>query len=235
MGECDLLLVKTSNFDDQGNDMMVQVRTKLQYDYSYIESAALKIGDDVLEVNSYGDYAVNGVDAPALRGSKIGFLAGYKIEHTQPSVEKHNFVIMLSENENITLSSYKQLVSVSISKSHASSKRFGNSQGIMGSFEGQLLARDQETIMEDMNSFGQEWQVTDEEPMLFRTFRAPQFPERCVMPTPKAAEKRRLAERAITEEAAKKACEHFTGAAFEMCVYDVLAVQDLGVAQAGAY
>ena len=60
----------------------------------------------------------------------------------------------------------------------ATASFFGNSLGMMGSFEiGEMLARDGETVLDDPNAFGHEWQVLDTEPQLFQDKnRFPQFP-----------------------------------------------------------
>ena len=217
---------------DGHQDININVRTTLQHTYSYIEAAAVQIGDDVLEVASYGDYAVNGVDTPYL-GGKAGKIGGYDLYYTQVNKKKHVFDIVLGPNENITLATYKQLVSVHIDVHEDREKFFGNSEGLLGALNGDLLARDG-TVMQDTDAFGQEWQITDEEPQLFRVAREPQFPAKCVMADPNAATGRRLGQ-SVSEGAAEMACAHKVGAAFNNCVYDVMAIGDLELAQAGSF
>ena len=232
-GECDLVLVHIDDFKN-GLPLDIHIRTKIRYDYSYIESAALQIGADVLEVGSYEDYAVNDVESPNMLG-KAHFLAGhYQIFYDQVSKKKHVFTVVLGAQENVTISTYKHMVAVSIQAGSGSSKFFENSVGVMGSYKGLLLSRDGLEILEDMNVFGQEWQVTDEEPMLFRTSRIPQYLEKCILPSPKTAGQRRLGE-TIARNNAETACAHVTGSAFERCVFDVMAVGDVDIAEAGAY
>merc|ERR1712151_340570 len=48
-GQCDLVLVKDEKFAD-GLGIDVQIRTKLVRFWSYIKSAAIRIGSDILEV-----------------------------------------------------------------------------------------------------------------------------------------------------------------------------------------
>ena len=90
-----------------------------------------------------------------------------------------------------------------------------------------------------INAFGQEWQVRADEPMLFRTSRSPQASkgEKCVLPgaTSKQSLRRRLKESKITPSEAEAACAHLKGTTKSACVYDVLAVGDLDLAQSGAY
>jgi hypothetical protein len=48
-----------------------------------------------------------------------------------------------------------------------------------------MLARDGETVLDDPNTFGREWQVRGTEPKLFRTVRLPQYPQVCTLIPPK--------------------------------------------------
>ena len=185
-----------------------------------------------LQVASWGDYAVNGVDSP-FWGGRAGKIGGYDLYRTQVSAKKATYDIVLGPGENITLASYKHLVSVHLNVPDHE-KYFAMAEGIIGAYNGDLLSRDGKTIMEAGDAFGQEWQVTSEEPMLFRSARAPQYPAKCNLPAPKSSTTRRLGA-TIAEEAAKKACAHKVGAAFNNCVYDVMAVGDLELAEAGAF
>lgn len=231
-GQCDLVLLHAPNFDGQGRDLLIHVRTTLRYEYSYIESAAIKIGEDVLEVGSFGDFALNGVDTPNLREENQA-LAGYSVHHTQAESLKHSFDIVLSKHENITISTYKDIVKVSVEGGWASARFFHKSVGMMGSYKGTLFGRDGVTNMEnDINAFGQEWQVTDKEPMLFQKARAPQFPRKCVLPGPRSANQRRL-EEIVQEASAEAACAYLMQerSRFDNCVVDVMAFGDVEVAK----
>jgi hypothetical protein len=74
-GICDLVLLDAPDFNN-GMGLTIHVRTKPRYEYSFIESATLKIGDDVLEVGAWGNYILNGVSRPDLPEtmSSAGFL-----------------------------------------------------------------------------------------------------------------------------------------------------------------
>jgi len=225
--ECDLVFLQVPEFG-KGLGLDVHIRTKARFEYSYIESAAIKIGDDVLEVSAFGEYRFNGVlgaDMPAMMANI------YSVTYNQVNKKKHDFNIHLGGNENIVVTAFKDLVSVKMGNS--TSSRFGGSAGLMGDFEkGKMLARDGKTIIEDPNEFGQEWQVLETEARLFDTLRAPQHPQVCTPPGAKK-EGRRLSE-TITEEDAAKACETW-GEHKDLCVYDVIAMGDLELAEAGAY
>jgi hypothetical protein len=228
-GECDLVLIKAPAFG-QGLGLDIHVRTTARYEYSYIESAAIKIGDDILEVSSFGEYAFNGVEGADMEGAKFADL--YTIEHTQPEAKKHFFTIRTGGNEHIVVSSYKDLVSVKTNNS--TMYNFGASSGMMGDFfEGKMLARDGTTIINDANEFGLEWQVQEEEPKLFRVNRAPQLPnQKCNMPIAKSAgaQSRRLGANTLGKDAAEAACAGVDQAKFDKCVYDVMVTGDVEMA-----
>lgn len=84
-GECDLVLMHVDDFEGLG-PMTVYIRTKIRYLYSFISNAVLRIGNDTLEVASWGDYYVNGVGGGALES-----ISGYTIEHSRPNEKQHLF------------------------------------------------------------------------------------------------------------------------------------------------
>jgi hypothetical protein len=199
---------------------------------SYISSAALRIGPDVLVVESHGVYFFNGV-AGADLPIKFG---GFKLLHTLPTDKQHVFEVHLGGRQRIKVKTYKDFVSVLFEQ--AQLKHFGKSVGLMGDFGmGHMISRDGKTIIDNANAFGQEWQVLASEPKLFRTLRFPQHPQVCTMPTPVQASsqlRRRLLESSVDELAAEKACEHW-GEGKDDCVFDVLTTGDLDMAVVGAY
>jgi hypothetical protein len=229
-GECDLVLLQSKEFES-GLGLDVHIRTHMRRDMSYISSAALRIGTDVLEVESQGVYYLNGV-AGADLPSDFG---GFEFLHTQPTDRQHVFEVHLGGRERIKVKTYKDFVSVLFEQ--AQLQHFGKSVGLMGDFGmGHMISRDGETIIEDANAFGQEWQVLDSEPKLFHTVRFPQHPKMCTMPTPVQASqlRRRLSESSVDEMTAEKACEHW-GEGKDDCVFDVLTTGDLEMAVVGAY
>ena len=225
-------LVHVANFDGE-NDLDIHGRTTIMHKmYSRIETTAIRIGSDTFELSAYGVYAHNGVEGADPNSMT---LAGYPIVHSKSNKKDNWFDIILSPTSNITIGNHKDIVNLKFVHTFQMFKDLEIS-GLMGNVHGQMLARDGKTdLSDDMVAFGQEWQVRpDEEPMLFRAARAPQYPQKCVMPDMEAKEARRLGE-GITEEAAKAACSQFTGASFEACVYDVTATNDLEQAENGIY
>jgi hypothetical protein len=229
-GECDLVLLHSSEFG-LGLGLDVHIRTKIRRDMAYISSAALRIGSDVLEVESQGVYYLNGVAGAALPAEFSGFV----FSHTQPTDKQHVFEVYTEGRERIKLKTYKDFVSVLIEQGGV--KHFGDSVGLMGDFgQGRMIARDGKTVLEDANAFGQEWQVRDTEPSLFQTLRLPQYPLECTLPPPvKASQlRRRLLESSVDELTAEKACAHW-GEGKDDCIFDVLTTGDLEMAVEGAY
>jgi hypothetical protein len=205
------------------------VRTKIRYEYSYIEGAAVKIGDDVLEVSSWGQYFLNGVESAELPAT----IGGRSLNHTQLNPNEHHFVIPTNDlggdiPEHILVSTFKDFVSVHIKNGFAGS--FGESVGIMGNYyTGAMLDRNGKEI-HDPNEFGQAWQVLDTDPRLFQTVLGPQYPEKCILPEVTSESRRRLGE-TIARTAAEEACSHHpAGQEQKNCVFDVMATGDIDLA-----
>ena len=231
-GVCDLVLLHSEEFG-QGLGLDVHLRTKERYGYAYIESAAIRIGDNVLEVSSYGEYMLNGVER-----AELPFMMEdmYNVTHVAKNMKEHEFIIKknLYGNEQIVVKTHKEMVTVKVEDGTATS--FGDSVGLMGSFpKGSLLGRDGNMI-HDFNDFGREWQVSGEEPKLFETIRVPQHPQACVMPVAmKADGRRRLGGSVVSQEAAETACTHLVDEQEKnMCIFDVMAMGDLDVAAAAS-
>jgi len=75
--------------------------------------------------------------------------------------------------------------------------------------------------------------VTDTEEKLFRTARAPQYPEQCILPSPESQTKRRrLGDNGVSKDEAEKACAQKEGQLKQACIFDVLATNDVDVAGA---
>ena len=167
--------------------MRVHVRTKPRGDFSFIESAAVKIGDDILQVASYGEYSLNAVDDAAIDGTKLG--GAYSLSHQHESDKKHKFIISLGKDEAIVIKTHKDMLSVGID--NAGSVNFKSASGLMGSYEGLLLARDGVTIMDNHDLFGQEWQVMPE--VDGEIFQTPSPNKGVCMPPQEAIQGRRIA------------------------------------------
>jgi hypothetical protein len=229
-GECDLILLQSKDFES-GMGLDVHIRTQMQRDMSYISGAVLRIGSNILEVESQGVYFLNGVAGAELPNE----FSGFKFLHWKPTAKQHVFEVHLSGREVIKVKTYKDFVSVMVEQGQK--EHFGDSVGLMGDFTyGVKLSRDGKTVLDDANAFGQDWQVLDTDPTLFRTARLPQHPQKCTMPSAQATSmlRRRLSESSLDQLAAEKACAHW-GKGMDECIFDVLATGDLEMAEAGEY
>jgi hypothetical protein len=233
-GVCDLVLLKNHGFNN-GVGMDIQIRTKKTRQWSYVSSAVLRIGDESFEVAGGKDmqYWVNGVAGDDLtdNGMLSKTISGYPINFSQLNSKQREFAVALGNGEAVVFKTWNEFVRVDIQG--ATDADFKGSVGLMGSFpEGIKIGRDGKTVIDDLNEFGLEWQVDATEPKLFHNLEGPQFPERCVIPS--AAEmRRRLGESTITQEQAEKACGRVSEADRSLCIFDVMATNDMDVA--GAY
>ncbi|CAJ1960581.1 unnamed protein product [Cylindrotheca closterium] len=238
-GQCDLVMTKVHNFaNKEGMDLEIHLRTNMVRYWSYIKTAAIRIGNDILEVQGSAAKE-DGIDK---RHYHINFehlgplthLGGYPVTI---SPRNNKYTIDLNKDypgQSIEIKTFKEFVGVKIIG--ATEESFGNAVGITGDFHtGNTYARDGSTVLHDFNELGLEWQVLPSDGKLFHEIAKPQFPELCYLPEdPRGERARRLAESDITEEAAEAACAGLKDD-FDRkgCVYDILATQDMDMV--GAY
>jgi len=232
-GQCDMILTRDKNFAD-GLGLEVQIRTKLVRFWSYIKRAAIRIGDDILEIEGNADaenqeiqYWFNFEYRPEF--TSIG---GFPVKFTNNQIHKRRVEIDLSSKfpgQTIVLSAYSEFVRVDFQGGTAAA--FGNTVGMLGDFKtGNTLARDGVKEITDYLDFGNEWQLLPADDMLFHDKAEPQFPKRCIVPEdPQGQRRRRLSESTITVEAAEAACSKVVSDELDIkdCTYDILATQDL--------
>lgn len=238
-GGCDLVLLDNPDFQD-GLGMKIHIRTKVETWWSYVQSAVVQIGEETVEIN--GDNAENWLytnGLPALHDEqewKFGTIAGLVLRSKAMGGGGHEAHIQLGNGEKITLKTYNRFVKVELY--NAGKDLYNGSQGLLGRFpDGERVGRDGETPINDVNDFGQEWQVQSAEPKLFHTYDdAWVVPagQTCTMPDSSAAKQklrqRRLADGIPTEEA-EKACAHLSSEDDRTaCVFDIIATQDVNMA-----
>lgn len=234
-GACDLKLISAPCFaPEDGLALNIDIRATARYQCSCIERAAVQIGEDILEVSSFGECILDGVSAADMPN----IIAGFTVQHSEPSKNVHLFEIVLDQDkdEKIVIKTFKDMVSVKLHG--ASPTRFHGSQGMLGSYDnnGLMMARDGATILNDPNEFAAAWQIKDDEAMLFQIRRVPQCPQACALPSEnKAVKRRRLASSSITMEEAEAACASWPAQLISGCVHDVIALDDLELAHAGAF
>jgi hypothetical protein len=212
--------------------MDVQIRTKLVRFWSYIKRAAVRIGDDIIEVEGSHDepeYWFNfrhNVEVETVGGFPLTIIKG------KTKYQKHRFEIDLSSKypgQKIVIGLLKEFVKVEFV--NASEEAFGNVVGILGDFKtGQTFGRDGVTELDDFIELGNEWQVMPVDHMMFHDVSDPQFPKHCILPEdPRGDRRRRLEESSISIEEAEAACAKQLKDALDVkdCVYDILATQDM--------
>jgi len=226
-GICDLVMLQNSDFES-GLGMDIHIRTKRTMSWSYISSAVLRIGEETLEImGGYEDkYWINGVEGGDLRE-----LSGFAVVHRVENSNIREFRVELNYEGYLHFKTFKEMIMVSFE--NASTGNFGSSRGLLGSFgEGEKYARDSLTVMEDVNEFGQEWQVRADEDKLFHNSEGPQAPDKCEVPSSQAL-RRRLLDSTMTVEDAHAACFGVHLEDFGNCLFDVLTTNDVEIA--GAY
>jgi hypothetical protein len=230
-GICDLKLLHNPQFNN-GLGMDIHVRSKKTRQWSFVSTAVVRIGNETFEVSGErdgGDVWLNKVKQSGLKsGTIFATISGYPITFNQLNPKRREYTIDLGKNETVGFKTWKDFVRVDVN----GQKSFTGSLGLMGSYpEGAKLARDGTTEFYDVNKFGEEWQVLSSEPQLFRLLDGPQHPRRCEIPT-KIALRRRLAESYILREEAVSACAHAAEDERDLCIFDVMATNDKGAADA---
>jgi hypothetical protein len=226
-GECDLVLLDSPSACD-GAGLQVHIRTTIRNYYSFIESAAFRIDDNVLEFHAPNKLYMNGVEvqeAPALLGK-------YLIESVNSSV--------MCQNQNCTgavinkinfgkdgfaiVKRYKGFVYVSI---NPFTDGFLDGVGILGMRNKPgKFGRDGTLLANDYNSYAEDWQVRDWEPQLFKETRYPKYPNACTRPPAMPARRNEDGSSRLAEEA----CATVINAAKDNCIFDVLATGDIEMA-----
>jgi len=221
-GVCDLKMLSNEKFENNLG-MDIHIRTKKMRMWSYISSLAIRIGNDILEVigRNGGLYILNGTTN---QGNVDGalMLAGYPINYTQKSSKQQTFRLNFSTQEAIVIETWNSFVSVRFE--NPNSEHFKDSVGLLGSFpNGIWLARDKVTIINDVNSFGQEWQVLEHEANMFHEVEGPQQPlKKCEIPS-KLNMRRHLSEHTMTQSEAERACISAKASNMDLCIFDVMA------------
>ncbi|CAJ1948991.1 unnamed protein product [Cylindrotheca closterium] len=234
-GQCDLVLAKDPAFAG-GLGLDIQIRTKLVRFWSYIGSAAIRIGADILEIQGHGSeqdakYWIN-----FERKGSLSTVGGFPvriadIDDGSKGIQRVTYEIDLGSKypgQMIVIRTFKEFVNVRVVG--ATAEAFGSAVGMWGDFRtGHTLARDGVTVLSDFSEFGSEWQVLPSDEMLFYTTEEPQFPQKCIEPEdPRGQRRRRLDESSISETEAEKACSALKDPMDRKdCVYDILATQDL--------
>mmetsp|Transcript_2690 Transcript_2690/g.6300 ORF Transcript_2690/g.6300 Transcript_2690/m.6300 type:complete len:298 (+) Transcript_2690:73-966(+) len=233
LGQCDIVMVHDAKFAE-GLGLDIHIRTKIVRDWSYIRSVAIKIGNDVLEIqgspNLYdpeSHYWFNNKYQGELED-----LAGFPVMIAKPTDYKRQYIIDLDSKypgKGITVSLFKDFVRF---KLNGDDSVFGNTVGILGDYKtGKKLARDGATELNDIGDLGEEWQVLPGDPRLFHEVAHPQFPDNCIRSEnhPRANHR---PESEVSFEQAESACSSSLSddpQTIQICISYVMAAQDLGM------
>lgn len=231
-GECDLVLVDNPAFNG-GQGLRVHIRTTRVKYFSFIETVALQIGSDILEFdNDVENFMINGMKAEENKQHHKTMFAGFMVRRDKKAIS-----VRLSDQlvggAKIDFHTRKNgFPAVILDAAHTDI--FKGSLGLLGEWHtGRTLARDGVTEIavdpEDASAFALEWQVRDTEPMLFSEYRSPQYPNVCI--PPKKMKMKGLGKSLVRQEA-EEACAHWKHDK-EDCIFDVIATQDVLVAQEG--
>ena len=223
---------------DNGMGLDLHARTEHMPDKhtSFVSNAALRIGNDILEVVADGTYIINGVKSVALPASIGGKIVTKKEKETCKGPEEHrkcwtsiSYEIDLGDEHHFYLKVAADMVHVFVKGFN----KFEGSVGVMGNYPSSMhqgrFARDGVTFLNDHDRFAEEWQVLDSEPKLFLGPRFPQHPDRCI-PALKAERKLLESEDTILRNAAKEACSHVRGQKLDFCVDDIIATGNFDLA-----
>jgi len=236
-GQCDMVLLQSREFSS-GAGLDIHIRTTRVdkakgVGYSYISGVAVKLGTDVLEVMDDGKLIVNGKPV----SNPINF-AGYPISKTFKGTHQKIIIYDLDVTTDKAVSKPIQIrVNTNAGMLFVDiSGRFPDSAGLLGppSDDKRMLARDGETdLFDEWNSFGEEWQVRNDEPKLFQEKRAPQYPQGCVYESneSKSLRRRLSMDSGVTTAEAEAACSGSKGRSKEFCIADVMATGMVDIAE----
>ena len=233
-GECDLVMVHSDQFHD-GAGFDLHVRTTMQDYFSYIETAAFRVGDDIVQF--YMDAVfLNGFKLKPSSDLPLTFGGAFRYTVRDVTVEAGKdkkfyryYQVDLHNDSTIVFKFYKQFLTIDIS-GHAND--FSDSVGLLGEYQsGAMIDRDG-SEMYDFTEFGFEWQVQPTDPIIFLDQREPQLPfESCRMPTgARPARRVLLRGNRVLLKQAEHACAHLSSGDAELCVDDVLMTNDIGIA-----
>lgn len=239
-GQCDLVLTRSKK-----SDLDIHLRTTRVHnpraDYSYISGAAVRIGQNVIEIDDRGNLIINGIGEVHSAGNDPLYLGELFPRLTKTlKGDKHKIIAynvdLGDENKiDIRVNMKTGMLFVDVTGT------FEDSEGLLGSdpkYGKPMLSRDGVTdLTGHWNTYGQEWQVNDSDQKLFQDMtRRPQFPETCSYHADTESSfrgnRRRLSDTPnVSLEVAESACVDMNGAKKKFCIEDVMAVGDVGIAE----
>lgn len=217
----------------------VHARTLIVDNWSLISNAAVRVGEDLFEVEHFGKVYFNGQEGVAF---PIKMSNGYEItteielvtlthEDGTVSQDTRNFYhIQMGDDgdERITIVNYMAMISVEVDPSLESTG------GMLGTPEKDgMIGRESGEVTSDPIAMGAQWQVRDNEPMLFSEIRAPQYPEQCRLPS--ATQRHLLRVSDNFKALARKSCSVLNSVMAEFCYEDALRTGNANVVHGYIY
>uniref|UniRef100_A0A7S3P468 VWFD domain-containing protein n=1 Tax=Amphora coffeiformis TaxID=265554 RepID=A0A7S3P468_9STRA len=234
-GECDLVMIHSENFHN-GAGLDLHARTTIQDYFSFMETAALRVGETTMEFYPKEIY-VNGMlltpkDLPwtMVEGDNKVTIAKADVESGKNERFYEYYKVELGRSSSMLFKFYKEYLTVTVS-GHADD--FADAVGLLGEYEtGEMVGRAGKIMHTSFKEFGFEWQVSPDDAQLFRKAREPQLPfEQCRLPTaPRPSLRKLRGANASLSQDAEVACAHVSGSDYHLCVEDILATGDLGLA-----
>lgn len=238
-GQFDGVLMSSEEFAF-GSGFDIHIRTTRvdnpYISYSYISGAAVRVGNDILEVQDDGSVLVNG--AEEFDDMDTADFGEYTILKSLSGARRNIFIYDLAfpaEDMSIQIRANTRngLLFVDVFGTVPS-----DTVGLLGSPQHDaLFARDGKTdLTGEWNSFGEEWQVQSHELKLFSDKdRFPQHPVSCVyeasVETVGLRRRHLMDTTRITPEAANAACDGASELKKQFCIDDVLAMSDAELAE----
>jgi hypothetical protein len=230
-GQCDLVLARSPEFGS-GLGLDIHARTEIVNNWSLISNAAVRIGEDTLELRNDNTHYFNGVEGVELPIAMSGKYIVSKGETTINHESDENgdartdliveYTIDLENGESIKISNYRSMIAVNVNAF------LSGTEGMLGKLHMKgMIGRDGDTAFEDPNQMGAQWQVRDTEPMLFHEVRAPQYPESCTLPSTMG---RSLRQSTKDLKVAEEACRNVSVDMIQFCIDDVVMTGDVNIA-----
>jgi hypothetical protein len=223
-------MVHSENFH-KGAGFDLHARTTIADYFSYIETAALRVGD--YTVQFYNDHIVLNGDVHTVEELPLTFGANFKYTISNAPVEGKTgrmyqyYNVDLHKESTLLFKFYKNFLTINIS---GHPHDFSDAVGLLGDYTtGDMITRDGNT-MTDFDQFGFEWQVNPlTDGQLFLDDRSPQLPyEQCRMPTAARPARRHLRQNMDLFREASNACG--SAGDIDLCIDDVMTTGDLGLA-----
>ncbi|CAB9525286.1 expressed unknown protein [Seminavis robusta] len=202
-GECDLILLNDPSFKRELG-MRIDIRTQIHGSASGVTQAAVRIGDQVLEVAGGQGKEwiwVNGVPNEDLEDGEwyLSSIDGLVVRLREDGDDREAVIYVDGYIEKLVFKANRAHDFVHLDmerKGGKGSKNYEGSTGLLGShaLNGLRVGRDGETLIQDINEFAQEWQVREDEDRLFHNYDDTMVlaPSKCLLLSGNAAERRAL-------------------------------------------